>query len=347
MNYCGIYIVFILTVKFKGDKMKNLFIATLTLIVFTIFFTGCYTQLGAVKSESRQIVEEDYSYEQEDNYSDYDTTYTEGNSGSNYENYDYSERSWYPRPRWSFSYYYPSYYWPSVAFGYVYNDPWFYDRYWYYDPWICGTPWIYYPAYYYPSFYYPPYYTNYWWSDNYYVTSTGTVTKTRRDFGSSRDNDKRGNTAIDDRTDRMPTRSGYDLPTGVGVTGSGGRSAAGKTSDVQRPSRGTSSSREVAPRGSDRSRRSDSPSSGSRRERYERTDRGQSTPPASGPSRGSESTPRRDDGTSTRTYTPPPSAPAPSAPAPSSPPPSRGGDSRGGSNDNNQGSRGGSNRGGR
>ncbi len=323
--------------------MKNIFITTLTVIVIAIFFVGCYTQLGTLKSD-KSVNEEYYSYEQSPNYNyDSDTTYYEG--GTTINNYYYDGNYWYPRPYWAFSYYYPSYYWPSVAFGYVYNDPWFYDRYWRYDPWICGTMYVHYPHYYYYPYYYGSYYP-YYWTPQYYVTTTGSIERTRRDFGNQRDQGGRQAPTYDDRQDRVSGRSGLDLPTGVGVIGGSGRSQAGSTPDVQKPSRGEGASREVTPRSTDRSGSTRGESgqsrSGSRRDRYENPDRGQSTPPVTRDSgRRNEGSGRRDDGSTrsgeTRTYTPPPSSPAPS-----SPPPLRGGNDSGDS-----GSRGGSQRGGR
>jgi hypothetical protein len=311
--------------------MKNL-ITFLTLTVFMIFFAGCYTQLGTVKSEGNET-EETYSYDRnEDNNYDSDTTYTEG--GTTVNNYFYDGNNWQPRSYWMFDYYYPSYYWPSTAFGFAYNDPWFYDSYWHYDPWICGTPFVYYPAYY-PPYYGSPYYQNYWWADNYYVTNTGTVKHTKRDFGGSRDRDLRPGTTEVDRTDRTFNPGRTDLPTSVGISGSGGRTPSGKATGVQNTTRGTTSSRGVAPRGVDRTRRGESTGTGSRRERY------------NGGERSSTSVPARpnNSGGSTRTYTPPPSSPAPSSPPPSSPPPQRGSSRDGGSS--GSGSRDGSSRGGR
>ncbi len=312
---------------------------------------GCYTQFDTLKQE-RKIVNEDYSYSENDRYeSEYysDTISRTGNTIIN--NYYYDGWRWYPRYPWAYSYYYPSYYWPSISFGVVYADPWFYDRYWYYDPWDlwCWTPYVYYPhPFYSPSYYYPSYY---WRTPWYYVSDKGDVVRTKRDFGENRGSIDRGPQTSENRPDRFDGgRSGFDLPTGVGLTGSGGRSQTGSGDQVRGKSRSGDDTRSVSPRSSDRSgtgrgeRGISRPDS--RRERYEQPSRGrENSPPSS-----------RDEGRSndrgsrgeTRTYTPPPPPPSapPSSPPPSSPP-SRGSDSRGGSNDSNQGSRGGNTRGGR
>ncbi|MDI6779498.1 MAG: hypothetical protein QME25_04805 [Bacteroidota bacterium] len=333
---------------------KYLIIATLGLVVL---ISGCYTQLETIKNE-KKYVDEYYDNNRIENYSQEeqsDTFYYDRDGRTIINNYYFDGGAWYPRYRWMFSYY-PSYYWPSYAFSMVYYDPWFYDRYWYYDPWICGTPYVYYPHYYYP-YYYGSYYP-YYWGSHYYISTTGTVERTKRDFGNQRDKGGRGAPTYDDRQDRISGRGGLDLPTGVGVTGGGGRSQTGSTPEVRKPSRGDGTSGKVTPRSTDRSGSSrgegSQSRSGSRRDRYENSDRGQSVPPATRESgRRNEGSGRRDEGSTrsgeTRTYTPPPPPtpqPAPSSPPPSSPPPQRG-NSRGGSDSGDSGSRGGNTRGGR
>jgi hypothetical protein len=307
-----------------GDKMKNLFIILTTIIVFTVFMTGCYTRLGTVNSKEDNSGK-NYSNEQKDNYSDYDSTYDPSISGSNYGNYDYDGSSWYPRHHWSFSYYYPSSYWPSTAFEYVYNDPWFYSQYWNYDPWIGGTPYRFNPANYNQPYYAYPQYNDFWRSDNNIVIKGGEITKTRRDFGSTRDEDQRGSTIIDDRIDRTSTGGVSDLPTGVGVINSGGSSATGKTGATQTTSRTTSSTRQSATGTSQDNR--GTTSIGSRRDRYLKDNSGQSTPPNSVstpqvimPATSSESRPSVNNGTQVQTYSPPPSLSSPSSQSPSNPP---------------------------
>lgn len=321
--------------------------------ILILSLTGCYTQLGTVKHEKPRYSEE-YLYDEYDRNYQNDTTYYD-DERTVINNYYYDGASWHPRHRWMFSYYYPSYYWPSVAFSYAYYDPWFYDRYWYYDPWICGTPWVYY-GYYRPYSYYDPYY--YWWGSRYYVTGKSSYPRTNRDFGSTRG--QAGRRDLDEPRDgNYSGRGRSDLPTGVGVTGTGGRSQSDSPGEIRKPSRNDGSTRSVTPRTDDRSgsRRDEGTRGGSRRDRYERQSREPNQPQPSGRESGRaiEKRGSSERGSSRseepRSYSPPPppasSSPAPApAPAPSQPP-ARGSDSRGGSSDDNSSSRGGSTRGGR
>ncbi len=329
-------------------KIKML-IAAFSIIVL---LPGCYTRFETVKQE-RQLVNEDYYYAENDRYdSEYysDTLYMK-EGGPIINNYYFDGGNWYPRYRWYYSYYYPSYYWPSVAYGYVYNDPWFYDRYWHYDPWSpwCWTPYVYYPhPFYATSYYYPAYYFGTPW---YYVSDKGDVVRSKRDFGENRGRSERGSQQSENRPDRFDGgRSGLDLPTGIGVTGTGGRSQTGSGDQVRGKSRSGDDTRSVTPRSSDRSGTGRGESSvgrpDSRRERYDQPGRDrQNTPPSRDEGKGNDRGSSREE---TRTYTPPPPPPqSPPSSTPQSSPPPRGNDSRGGSNDSNQGSRGGNTRGGR
>jgi hypothetical protein len=288
--------------------MKNFYIVALTIIVLTVFITGCYTQLGYVKTEGDNSGE-NYSKEEKDNYTDSDTPYDVSSNGINYENYDYDGSSWFPRHRWMFTNYYPSNAWPSTAFEYVYNDPWFYSQYWNYDPWIGGTLYRFNPANYNQPYYAYPQYNDFWRSDNNIVIKGGEVTNTRRDFGSTRDEDQRGSTNIDDRIDRTSIRGVSDLPTSVGVVGSGGSSASGKTGATQTTSRTTTSTRQSAT-GTAQDNRGTT-SIGSRRDRYLKDNSGQSTPPTavSTPQVSLPTTiPNINNGTTSQTSTPVPSS---------------------------------------
>lgn len=155
-------------------------------VVAAILFVGCYTQLGTVRTTPEV---EEYTYEEtvpETESEPESDTATAPSRSYDYRGYDYDNDydRWYPRYRYSFRYYYPSYYWPSVSFAIAYYDPWYYsawynDCYWYYDPWICGTPYVYYPHPYY-SYYYPRY------RYRYYPVVYDDRTRTNRDFGSTR-----------------------------------------------------------------------------------------------------------------------------------------------------------------
>ncbi len=325
-------------------------IFTIFVAIFALVISGCYTQLGTVKNESPEYTEE-YSGEEYTQDSQNDNEYQYDDRAAVINNYYYDGAYWYPRHRWMFSSYYPSYYWPSVAFSYAYYDPWFYDRYWYYDPWVCGTPWVYYGHYNHYN-YYNPYY--YYWGSGYYGGGK-TITRTNRDFGDTRG----GRADIDQPRDGRPAGHGRsDLPSGVGVVGSSGRSQSDSPVNVRKPSRNDGSTRGVSPRTGERpsARKGDATRSGSRRDRYDGESRGTrpSQPSGNESGRTIERGGSNDRGGSrsedTRpSYVPPP-PPASSSPAPAAPPsqsPSRGGDSRSGSNDNNSSSRGGSTRGGR
>ena len=158
------------------------------LLLFVL--SGCYTQVATVREEQPQA-RQDYDTLQDhpEGYAaEGDTNYEENENPPVVNNY--YGNGWHP---WAgFNYYYPSYYWPSYAFGVAYNDPWFYDSYWAYDPWWCGTPYIGYPYYgsYYsrPAFYgygiYSPYY-------HHYYANGGTFHGTRI-FGSARGSVRRG-----------------------------------------------------------------------------------------------------------------------------------------------------------
>jgi hypothetical protein len=121
---------------FYGLQVIGLFLA--------LSIAGCYTQLGSVRGEG----EETEGYQQPPEQGYYETP-ADSNMGiiNNYYFGGYLPSPYY---RFSFSYYYPSYYW-----GW-YNDPFFSDCYdpFFYNPWICGTPFV---TYGYPGWYYHNY----------------------------------------------------------------------------------------------------------------------------------------------------------------------------------------------
>jgi hypothetical protein len=119
---------------------------------------GCYTQVGAERSE--RAPDRDYNppetTEREYAATDDSTGYSQNDEGYNNDDYGY-------RHRWlGFDYYYP-----TVVVGASVWDPWYWDRWGssYYSPFWCGT---YYPAiyagWYYPRSYahYPYYYGGYY-----------------------------------------------------------------------------------------------------------------------------------------------------------------------------------------
>ncbi|MBI4811017.1 MAG: hypothetical protein HY800_06180, partial [Ignavibacteriales bacterium] len=187
------------------NKLK-IFALLSTIGALLLFLSGCYTQLettrGAYDDDEQYTADEQ---SEETSYIDEDEEYTESS--------EYCEDY---RPRVGFSYYYPSYYWPSIAFSMAYADPWFYDYYWARDPWFYYSPYTWQSYYWYSPYYYYPYYGYYYtydWSD---------VNRSRRYDGSIRgDVNIRGS----DYTTPTTSTSRFDLPGGSSV----GRTNSGKS----------------------------------------------------------------------------------------------------------------------
>lgn len=215
--------------------------------------SGCYTQVST---------RGDYGYEYAQQGSDNDTTVT-GDS-------DYADNSccgsdwddWHHRSMVGFDYYYPSYVWPSLAFGFDFYDPWSY-----YGPYWSGYyPWYPYPYSYYGNYgYYNPYYgyhNGYYHNGNYYYGSGRGFGSTRgvgtaRSYGSSRD------VAPDNATSRA-NRAGYNLPVGAAQ----GRTATGvnRTPATSSPRSGVARQSTVQRRYVPPAARRGTPSATSRRE---------------------------------------------------------------------------------
>ncbi|MGC9092999.1 MAG: hypothetical protein ACP5JH_07120 [Bacteroidota bacterium] len=182
-------------------------------IALVFALNGCYTELETVRTESEgSYYSPTYGYE-----SSYDST-----QAAIINNYYFYDGYWgYPRYRFLFRFYYPSwYYWyPTWYSGYyVWYDPWVYDYwYWgYYDPWLWWTPYVYYG--------YPGWYGSRWygWWDGYPAIGGAYATtrwRTTRDFGSTRGGVTRG-------TWRGATEGGILPPAGTST----GRGGEGRTS---------------------------------------------------------------------------------------------------------------------
>ena len=239
--------------------MKNKLTYLTTLSAATVLFfllSGCYTQLRTERyerSEAQQKYREQ-PQEQERSYAEQtDTSVSpEGNTIINNYYYDDNYADWHPRYHVGFSYYCPSYYWPSYAFTVAYNNPWYYDYYYAYDPWWCGTPYVgyYYP--YYPSYYYYyPHYT-YGYGGNY---TAGRVHHGTRDFGSTRGGTTRGTIVNRGGTADITGRSTYDLPRGMSSDRNGYRISRGSNpTTVNNSPRQDGSQRNYVPRRDDGSR---------------------------------------------------------------------------------------------
>jgi hypothetical protein len=185
---------------FQSIQVIGLFLA------FSI--AGCYTQVGSVRGEEEGS--EEYQQPPEQGY--YQTPADSSAGVTN--NYYFGTQLPSPYYRFSFGYYYPSYYW-----GW-YNDPFFSDCYdpFSYNPWICGTPFV---TYGYPGWGYLNYgfgYPYYGGGFYYYPRgryTTGLTFHGTRDFGSTRGltSGLRG---------RGPTRDmGYVPPPAIPISTSG------------------------------------------------------------------------------------------------------------------------------
>ena len=175
--------------------------------VLIILLSGCYTQLGSLRNE--KAGNDEYISSEQQN----DTSYTNENGDVNY-NDNSSCCDDYYRPHVGFSYYYPSSYWPSVAFGMAYADPWFYDYAWGYNPWNNYYSPVWNPNYgYYPYSYYSPYYPSYY--NGYYGYPGTSVVNGRRDVGEVRAQGRGDNGS--DRTYQLQGTPDMNLTTGAAL----------------------------------------------------------------------------------------------------------------------------------
>jgi hypothetical protein len=265
---------------------------------------GCYTQVGAERSERNPDRDYDRPETTERGYvaADDSTSYNQNDEGYNNDDYGY-------RHRWlGFDYYYP-----TVVVGASVWDPWYWDRWgsYYYSPFWCGT---YYPGiyagWYYPRYYshYPNYYGGYYGGYNNghrgggYYGGTRTIGNTRgstvRGFGGVR-----GSQGV-----TQPPASSSELPRGY---------RAGST-DRATPSsatpRVTTGRRDGSVRGSPGSgtigRGGSTRGGGSRGGRRLERPSGSSAPHYGPAPRGSSGAPRGGGG---RSYSPPPSSSGPSS----------------------------------
>jgi len=141
-------------------------------LILALSIAGCYTQVGSVRGEGEGTEE----YQQPPQQGYYETPADSNYSGGQLPS---------PYYRFSFGYYYPSYYW-----GW-YNDPFFsacYDPF-SYNPWICGTPFVTYgyPGWYYGNygFGYPYYGAGYYYYPRGHYVAGGAFGGTRN-FGTTR-----------------------------------------------------------------------------------------------------------------------------------------------------------------
>jgi len=214
-------------------------------------FAGCYTQIGATRDEGQ----DEYGSVQ----NEYDSTTTGGGYESGYNNDQWD--SWHHQAQLGFSFYQPSYYWPSYAFASAYSDPWFYDCYWSYDPWRSGNSYYggygYYgsPFYGYSSYYYTPYYS-YYPPAHYRYVYTDPVQRGSREFGSTRgESSPRGGLDMQNGGGGyVPDRGGYNLPGAARVNQS---TPAGGVSNIngstpKQTGRQVGSQRAATPRSNDR-----------------------------------------------------------------------------------------------
>jgi hypothetical protein len=276
-----------------------------------IMLSGCYTQLGSLRNE-KEGDEEYMATEQQS-----DSSYTSENESEGY-TYNSGCCDDYYRPHVGFSYYYPSSYWPSVAFGMAYADPWFYDYAWGYNSWNNYYSPVWNPYYgYYPNSFYSPYYSGYYGYYNGYPGSS--IVNGRRDVGEvraeGRDNNNSG------RAYQLQGMPDMNLSTGAAL-GKAPTSAPPpnrNSSAVKNNSRRSGNNRAYLPRDSrsaarsgNNATRASGRSSGSRNERYRGTQPQyrQNETPNSPPQ--TYSAPPRENRGSTPSYTPPP-APPPSS----------------------------------
>ncbi|MBI1805226.1 MAG: hypothetical protein HY033_08270 [Ignavibacteriae bacterium] len=245
--------------------MKSRFQFYMILSVVALFllgFSGCYTQLGTTREEGQ----DQYGSAQPDNDS---SSYGEGYNSGEYRDrgssgyFDDEWDGWHRRARLGFSYYTPSYYWPSYAFNAAYSDPWLYDCYWSYDPWICGTSYYGssyygYPSYGYSPYYYSPFYS-YYPPVYYRHANASPVHRGSRDFGSTRGGEStRGGTDVRAGGGYYePDRGGYNLP---GVSRIDRNTPGGVSNTNTSNPRGNS--REIGSQRSSSPRSNERPSSG-------------------------------------------------------------------------------------
>ncbi|MCZ6775538.1 MAG: hypothetical protein O7D34_03655 [Ignavibacteria bacterium] len=110
---------------------------TVVFLTSVFFLMGCYTQVGTTRSET----DSDYYYSENEEVSEYvDEEYQYGDDSTNIGSTDYYYDDYdYPRHRFFFSYYYPSYYWGASYYpwywgwcGYYLYDPYYLAFYPYY-----------------------------------------------------------------------------------------------------------------------------------------------------------------------------------------------------------------------
>jgi hypothetical protein len=171
-------------------RMKTRLILSVVAGVFAaiLLFSGCYTQMGTVTNDRG---EEQYGSQQSYN----DTTYAGGGNDYNYrDEQDYYNNGYYDdwnHPRVGFSYYYPSYGWPSYQFSVAYGNPWYYDAFWWgYDPYMYSNPFYYGSPFLYGGGYYSPYYHSPYYS--YYGGNSSSLRYGRRTVGATRGDGGRG-----------------------------------------------------------------------------------------------------------------------------------------------------------
>lgn len=305
------------------------FVASPVLFLAAGLLTGCYTELGTVRSERAPARDYDRTESAEESYEAPQDSLEYAEEEGTYSDDDY----WHYRHRLGFYYYYPSFY---VGVGAAYYDPWYWDPwYWrssayYYDPFICGTyfPW------YYAGWYRPSYWGHYPWYSGWRTrdyAGGGRYSGTRT-FGNTRGSGSSrlaGSQRAGDAVQQTPVRGG-DLPVGYRSAGSSTRSgtpsssAPGVSSSRRGRSDGGSGVVRQGTRGKTGSTRSGGSKEGTRIERSSPPPSYQPSPPSRGSGGG-----RSGEG---RSYSPPSSSPSPSS--------GGGGNSSGGS------SRGGSSRGG-
>jgi len=297
--------------------------------ILLVLFSGCYTQLGSLRNEKEG--DEEYTTTEQQG----DSSYTNENES---EDYTYNSGSYddYYRPHVGFSYYYPSSYWPSVAFGMAYADPWFYDYAWGYNSWNNYYSPVWNPYYgYYPYSYYSPYYPSYY-NGYYYGYPGSSVLNGRRDVGEVRAQGREDNG--NGRTYQLQGMPDVNLTTGAAI-GKAPTSAPPpnrNSSTVKNNSRRSGSDRTYVPRDSRSAARSGNATHASGRSSSNRGDRRRDTQPQYRPNEPKNSspptysTPPRENRGSTPSYTPPPAPP----------PSSNNGSSRSGSDRNSGESRG-------
>ena len=285
-------------------KSKLLLSAIFSLIgLFLFTFSGCYTQLSTLRDEKEG--DEEYTTTEQQN----DNEYTNENYGEEYRDRSVCCDDSY-RPQVGFSYYYPSTYWPSMAFAAAYANPWSYDYYWAYDPW---------------NYYYSPYTWNSWYSPYYYYPQSyygyqygysGAIVNGRRDIGEMRGRERNQDIIGNGFNGTTIGTRDYDMPTGasLGKTPDAAPPPNRKSSAVNQGSRQSSNQRSSVSRANkNNNRNSDSNvRSYGRRDGETRSARRRNTPPeyrpqeAQSPPQTIYTPPPKENRTNTPSYSPPP-----------------------------------------